>query len=462
MSFFRQRQVLFFALPGIAALLLCTSCHRRKSPEEKKMRSDLRHALTQRSYHDAELLARQILKVSPNDNGTWDRLVQAQFGAGNLQGAKETLTAWRRSVRNPSAKLNEYTGDVALAENDSNAALQAWHRSLEREPNQFRVLTKVARVKQQQRQWSEADTAWTAALAVKEAPDALAQRAMARRHLHHWPEALADLSRARKLAPSDTQVIVAGRIFDRLNTFLPKIRDIDRGLAVSPNHTTLLTDRSLLFLRGEDFELALEDAEAASKLAPWLVRPKIFGNLALLQLGQIAEAEKRGARKSFRTEMLTPEFLETIRRLDSEISVERKNADLFATRAWHLNEIGQPALALQDAVTATQLDLKSPSACAEKGYALMKLGRANEAFEEVQRATMLDPNYGTAWQYRGELEMERGEYPAAIDSLSRALSLNQTATALQKREACYRKLGQLNKADEDRRALEELQAGHIR
>jgi tetratricopeptide (TPR) repeat protein len=462
MSFFRPRPSPFFVLLGIATLLLGISCHRSKSPQEKKLRTDLRHALAQHSYHDAELLARRILQISPDDNGTWDRLVQAQCGAGNLPGAKETLVAWRHSVRNPSTKLDEYIGDVALAENDSNGALQAWHRFLEREPKQIRVLTKVARVKQQRRQWPEADTAWTAALVLKEAPEALAQRAICRRHLHHWSEALADLTRARTLSAGDPEVMAAGRIFDRLNPFLPKIHDINSELAVLPNDAALLTDRSLLFVRGQDFELALEDAEAASKLAPWLMRPKIFGNLALLQLGKIAEADKRGARKSFRTEMLTPEFLETIRRLDAEISVERKNADLFATRAWHLNEIGQPALALQDAVTATQLDLKSPSACAEKGYALMKLGRANEAFEEVQRATMLDPKYGTAWQYRGELEMERGEYPAAIDSLSRALSLNQTAAALQKREACYRKVGQLNKAEDDRRALEELQAGHIR
>ena len=462
MRFFRQRFHPGLAVAVIASALLCNGCHRKKSPEERNLRHDLQQALAQHSYRDAELLARRVLQLAPNDDGIWARLVQAQCGAGNLPAAKETFAAWRSAVRHPSSKLDEYIGDVALAGNDPAAALQAWHRLLGREPRHLRVLTKVARVEQQQHHWLEAETAWNAALSAKETAEALTQRSMCRRHLHHWPEALADLNRARKIAPNDPEVVAAGKVFDRLSKFLAEIRDLDAELAVSPNDTAPLTDRCSLFLRSEDFELALDDADAAGKLAPWAVRPKLFGGLALLRLGRIAEAESRGIRKSFRIEMLTPEFLETIRRLDSEISVERTNAELYATRAWHLNEMRQPAFALQDATVAAQLDPKSPSACAEKAYALMKLGRADEAFDEIQHATTLDPNYATAWQYRGELEMERRDYLAAIESLSRALSLNQTVAVLEKREACYRMVGWMRQAEEDRHVLEQLTTGQVR
>ena len=162
--------------------------------------------------------------------------------------------------------------------------------------------------------------------------------------------------------------------------------------------------------------------------------------------------------------MLTPEFLETISRLDSEISVERTNAELYArARAGNHHEIGQPALAgARDAESAAHWIRSHASACAEKGYALMKLGRGERAFEEIQHATALDSNYATAWQYRGELEMEQRNYTAAIESLSRALSLNQTVIALEKREACYRIVGWLAKAEEDHRALQELTARRLR
>jgi len=192
------------------------------------------------------------------------------------------------------------------------------------------------------------------------------------------------------------------------------------------------------------------------QLAPWAVRPKLFRAIALIQLGKFNEAEKLGVRRSLHVDLLTPEFLQSISRLDADISVERKNAELYAGRAWQLNEIGQPALALQDADFAAELDAKSAGAYLEKGYALKKLGRAAEAFDQIKRATELDAQLASAWQYRGELEMERSDYNAAIESFSRALAPNKSAVILQKREQCYREVGLLAKAEQDHRALQEL------
>jgi tetratricopeptide (TPR) repeat protein len=178
----------------------------------------------------------------------------------------------------------------------------------------------------------------------------------------------------------------------------------------------------------------------------------------LVNLGRSGECEALAVQKFIRLEALTTEFLETISRLDSEISVERSNADLYVARSWQLNEIDQPALALQDAENAARLNPKSAGASAECSYALTKLGRAEQALQQIKRATELEPNFSTAWQYRGELEMEKGETLSAIESLSHAIEANQTVTALQKREQCYRRLGLLVKAEQDHHALEELSA----
>jgi tetratricopeptide (TPR) repeat protein len=153
---------------------------------------------------------------------------------------------------------------------------------------------------------------------------------------------------------------------------------------------------------------------------------------------------------------LSPEFLQTISRLDVEIAAEPKDPNLLANRAWHLNEIGQPQLALADAKSALAAEPKSADASAEAGYALAKLQRKAEAYGQIERATELDPTLATAWQYRGELEMERDDYKAAIDSLTHALSINQTAAALTKREECYRKVSLLEKAEDDHKALEQF------
>jgi len=450
----------------LVSLVLCAAtlpwlsgCDRAASREQKALRHQIHEALHQESYDKAAELARRLLKLNPEDEGAWDRLVQAQLGQRDLTSVKQTLEEWRRAIKQPSSKLDEYTGDHAVEVNEPTLAVQAWAKVLSVDKRNVRVLEKLARLEKKQQHWTAENDAWTAHIEVQDSAVARINRALCRRRLHRWQDAFEDLQRAQELAPNDPEVLRGGKLLEQMGKFLAEIRELNAGLAVSPNDPGLLTDRALMFLRSEDYELALEDSAEASKLGPWAVLPKLFQAIALVALGRADECEVLAVQKSIRLEALTPEFLETISRLDSEISVERSNAELHVSRAWQLNEMNQPALALQDAEKAARLDPKSAGASVECSYALMKLGRADEALQQIKHATALDPALATAWQYRGELEMARGETLSAIESLSQALETTQTAVALQKREECYRRLGLLVKAEQDRRALEELNKG---
>ena len=458
--FLRQARAVTVLLMA-AALLALPSCHRASSKEEKALRAELGKALEEQSYERAVELARRHLKLRPQDNGTWDRLVRAQFGLHDLAAISQSLDDWRNAVPEPSSSLDEYAGDYAAAKNDDAWAVAAWKKVAAADPKNVRIWEKIARLEKRQQFWTKEDAAWTALLAVQENASARINRALCRRRLHRWHDAFEDLDKAWATTADDPEVQRGAKLFEGIGKFLAEIRELDSALAISPNDAGLLADRALLFLRAEDAELALEDAEAAGKIGTWAVRPKLFQALALIALGRSDECEKVGVHKLIRLERLAPEFLETMGRLDSEISAERNNAELYVSRAWQLNEVGQPGLALQDAQTAMTLDPKAAGACAEASYALTKLGRAPEALDQIKRATELDPNFSTAWQYRGELEMARGETLSAVDSLTHALETNQTATALEKREQCYRRLGLLVKAEQDRRARLEL-AGEMK
>ena len=437
-------------------LITLPACHRSASKEERALRAELRKAIDEQAYDRAADLARRHLKLKPQDNGTWDRLVRAQFGRRDLDGVKQALEDWRRAVPKPSLNLDEYAGHLAVAEKNDAAAIEAWNRVAGADPKNVRVLEKIARLEKRRQFWTKEDAAWTALIAAQESAIARINRALCRRRLHRWHDAFEDLQKAQTLAPDDPEVQRGAKMLERMGKFLGEIRELDSALAISPNDPGLLSDRALMFLRADDPDLALEDAEAAGKIGNWAVRPKLFQALALIALGRADECEKLAVRKSIRLEQLAPEFLETMGRLDSEISAERNNAELYVSRAWQLNEIGQPALALQDAETAAKLDPKAAGACAEASYALTKLARTPEALEQIKRATDLDPNFSTAWQYRGELEMARGETLSAIESFTHAIETNQTVAALQNREQCYRRLGLFVKAEQDRRAREEL------
>ena len=438
------------------AALAFAGCGRRANKEEKGLRAELQKAIDQQAYEHAVALARRHLKLRPQDNGTWDRLIRAQFGLNDLAAVSQTLDDWRNTVAEPSLKLDEYAGDYAAAKKDDSWAVAAWKQVTAADPKNIAVWEKIARLEKRQHFWAKEEAAWTALLAAQESAVARINRALCRRRLHRWHDAYEDLQAAQVAARDDPEVRRGANLLERLGKFLGEIRELDSAVAVSPNDPGLLADRALLFLRADDPELALEDAEAAAAIGTWAVRPKLFHALALVALSRGDECDKLAVRKTIRLEALTPEFLETVARLDSEISAERNNAELYVSRAWQLNEIGQPALALQDAETAATLDPKAAAASAEASYALTKLGRAQEALDRIKRATELDPSFYTAWQYRGELEMARGEILSAIDSFTHSLESNQTLVVLEKREQCYRRLGLLVKAEQDRRAREEL------
>ena len=442
----------------VLVLVLVAGCRRTISSEERAARAEVRQALRDRSFASAIGLAQRVLKFAPEDNGAWARLAQAQFGAGDLPGLRRTLMEWPRAVRKTAAKYDEYRGDLALAEGRRAEALAAWKKSVSKKDRHPRVYLKIARLEQANEHWAEAALAWTRGMKGTENATALVNRAICYRHLHSWDPALADLHRAQALAPNDPLVREQVALFAQLGKFLAEVRDLDQQLTALPNDAEALGDRALLFLRAGDAELALDDAVRSAQLAPQAVRPQLLRALAEQTLGRPAAARRVPVESALHLENLSPEFLQTIRRLDNEITAEPKSAELRTARAWQLNEIGQPQLALADAQSALQSDPGSAGACAEASYALAKLQRGEEACEQIKRATELDPNFSTAWQYRGELEMGRADYPAAIDSLSRALAINQTAAALAKREECYRKLGLLAKAEDDQKALEEISA----
>jgi tetratricopeptide (TPR) repeat protein len=450
------KQHFFLPLPGI--LVLLAACQPESARQEKALRRQIAHELQNHSYVSAAPLARQLVQRAPQDERAWKYLLQAEVGLHDLEGARQSLGEWRKTVKSPSLKAEDYEGDIAREGHQFAAALTAWQKVIQSQPKNRRVREKIALLQQSQNHWSEADSTWSEALQMKDSATARINRAVCRRRLHRWPEAFDDLHRAQQLNPDDPDVRRWSRLFAGLGKFLDQIGEFDAKLAVLPEDVGLLSDRALLFLRSDDPELALDDAEKAARIAPWAMRPTLFRAIALIALHRARECESLSVREPLRLEYLSSEFLENLSRLDSAISVERANPEHFISRSWQLNEIGQPQLALQDAETAVRLDAKSAAALTELSYALSKLGRTEEAFERIKQATDLDSSSASAWQYRGELEMVRGNYLAAVDSLSRALGIHQTIASLQKREECYRHLGLQMRADEDRRAVEKLTA----
>ena len=462
----RVVQVTFFKswpvnVAVLAGTLLLSGCEKESVRQEKAQRRQLIHELQNHSYAAAAPIARQLLQRKPHDERLWKQLLQAQLGLHDLEGAKQSLDRWRTAIPKHSIRMDEFQGDIATEEKNHAAALAAWEKVIQVQPNNRRVRRKIAMLHQSLQRWTDAEAAWNNAMKLKETATERLNRAICRRRLHRWNEAFEDYRRAVELGPDDPDVHRWSRVFDGLQAYKDQIGEFDAKLAILPDEIGLLSDRALLFLRSDDPEMALEDAERAAKLAPWALRPKLFQGIALIQLGRTKQADALGMRRPISLTSLTPEFLESASRLDLAIAVERTNSEHFIARSWQLNEMGQPKLAAQDAEAAVHLDQQSAGALTELAYALTKLGRADEAYEKVRQATTFDPNSAPAWQYRGELEMARGDYLTAVDSLSRSAGIQQSVAVLQKRAECYQRLGLNGRAEEDHRTVQRLLATSV-
>ena len=440
----------------LVCLVALVGCESEKTREVKMVRKLLAREMRSHSYESAAPLARRLVQLTPADNVAWKRLVQSQIRLHDLDGARKTLADWRTTSKTPLPKMDECDGDIAHAEQDFPKALAAWKKAAAGQPRRHRVFEKIGALQQSRHNWLEANEAWSGAIKAKDTALARINRAICQRRMRRWVEAFDDWHHAQALGPDEPDVQRWSRIFENIAKLLEQIRELDAKVGALPDDIGLLGDRALLFLRSSDPEMALDDCEAALRRAPWALRPKLFKGIALISLGRGKESDRLSIRQPLKLDWLSPDFLETMSRLDSAISVEPKNADHFAARAWQLNEIGQPGLALQDAETAVRLEPRSGAANAEMSYALTKLGRLDDAYDRIKLATEFDPTLAPAWQYRGELEMQRGYNTAAVESLTHALNIQQTVAALQKRQECYRRLGLLARADEDRITLQRL------
>src|SRR5438552_12851940 len=107
---FRAMARLFIA--GVV-LTVPFACKKAIPPEERALRIQLAREIRHHSYDKAVPMARRLTELTPQDNSVWKRLVQAQFGLQDFDGATRTLIQWRQTVRAPSPRLDEYEGDIA-------------------------------------------------------------------------------------------------------------------------------------------------------------------------------------------------------------------------------------------------------------------------------------------------------------------------------------------------------------
>jgi tetratricopeptide (TPR) repeat protein len=414
-------------------------------------------------------LSRRILAITPNDSDVWETLAQTELETEDLDRLEQTLDAWQKAIRHPTAAIEDFRGTLCFRRRDYQNAERHWLAFLASKPRPADAATEyddLANLCAVQQRWEDHANYRTKAIAAQDSAARRVARAIAFLRLHKWEAAYGDMAKANKMDAADAEVKEWLPQFERLQSFLPQIKALDAQIAKSPDDPAtagLLLERARIFTLAGRPLLALDDAQHALKLQPESMRARIQTAEALLDTGRPEDAAKLQVNdKLARTKdkHVSDEILRRLAAIDALLVRDQKDVHGLTARADNLALLKQFTLALADARAAVAIDDKSAAAHFAAASAFYNLGNLEQALAEIRTATELDPNDPTKWFCRGIAEAGRADFPAAIQSQTRSLNLHETVLALREREKCARRIGKTSEADADLRRINELGPEH--
>ena len=447
---------------AIVSLLSLLAGMQAEAPELQQLRIQLKTAQDADDKPAITELSQRIVAISPNDSNTWEMLAQTQLDNEDLDGLERTLDAWQKSFRRPPAAIDDFRASLCFERKDYQCAEQHWLAFIATKPSAADVATdydNLAELCAAQARWADHAAYRTKAIAAQDTAARRVSRACAFLRLHKWDAAYADMAKANKMDATDPQVKEWLPQFERLQPFLPRIKQLDTQIAKSPNDVGFLLDRARVFTLAGRPLLALDDAERAFKLEPASMRARIQTGEALLEVDRADDAAKldiSGDLIRGKDRPVTDNVLRELGALDSGLRQNPKDIDALVARAKILGQLRQFMLSLAEANAALSIDGKSAAAHFEAARDLDALDREKEALLHARIATKLDPNDSTKWFFRGVLERQRADFTEAIASQTRSIEINESRVALSEREQCERRVGKTTEADTDLRRIQEL------
>jgi tetratricopeptide (TPR) repeat protein len=378
----------------------------------------------------------------------WAKVASAQLALKDYDRCNATLDRWHTMVKPPPPVIEDMRGDIALEKEKFKEAETHWLAFVAAKPprdDAAKTYDKLANLYVAQSRWQENLDCRTHVVALRDTAANRVARATALLRLHRWDDAYAEIEKANKLDASDAMVKEWLPQFERLERFIPRLKELDAEIAKTPNESKPLLDQARLFTLADRPLLALENCEKALKIQPASMRVRIQTAEARLDTSDPDGAAKLGVsgklKRDYYDKHVSDSALLELDKQDAVLQRDPKNVEALVMRAQVLHNLNQFTLALADGQAALAIEDKSAGAHSAVAHDLDELGQKKEALEQARRATELSPQDWMKWAFRGMLEKERADYAAAIDSFSRALSIQPDSTVSDERENCERRLG---------------------
>ncbi|PYJ16360.1 MAG: hypothetical protein DME94_05120, partial [Verrucomicrobia bacterium] len=116
-------------------------------------------------------LSRRILAIAPSDSQLWQILAQTELRLEDFDRLEQTLDAWGKAVKRPSASIEDLRGDLAFKRKEYQNAEKHWLAFVAMKPKASDAATeydKLANLCATQARWEDHAAYRTKAIAAKD------------------------------------------------------------------------------------------------------------------------------------------------------------------------------------------------------------------------------------------------------------------------------------------------------
>ncbi len=373
-----------------------------------------------------ELLGRQLSHTDPNvtllrelglllaSTNEWDR-------------AREITSKLEKLTPRPDAAIHEIFAAIAEGQGDLKEQISRFRALLKLTPDHAQIQAKLAWLLLETGEIEEAlDLASRAAELLSNDASLLVLKTRALIGLSRWTEASECIAKANQTDPKNSAVKALFPSFERLGVEgVKKLERLSKKRAVGRIGPEECYEAGSLLLQTGFHGQALPFFEAATKISPEAMLPRLLFGRALVFAGQIEQA---GAMGFITTEPkdLNPDQIAIFRASDAKLLVNPGDITARYDRAWYLNEIGQYLLALEETNKITEDEPNHAGAMKEAAFALFKLARFKQAEEQLLKAIQLDSSRADAFALLGKIRLELANLDGAADALKKSLAIQSS------------------------------------
>lgn len=238
--------------------------------------------------------------------------------------------------------------------------------------------------------------------------------------------ALADISRAAELDPTDRgNLVQRSIIFRDLKRYPEAMHEIDRAIAMERDIGALVT-RSTLLYHMQRYDEAIADMAEVIEKDP---AAGAYSDRALYRmakrdyaaaLADIDEALKLDARHvptlrlRYQTKALQGDHPGVVESLDAYLAIEPNSVEALLLRGQYSYNSGKVESAAADFDRAIKLAPKNPEAHWGRGIAWIRSGEPKKSLSFFAEACALDPQFAKAYSGRVEAYMALRDFNAAL------------------------------------------------